>query len=461
MDKDLSSAIELLPGRLFYICVRNVPRSSDRALFFSMDHELLYMRFFNDFGPLNLSQTYRFCATIHRKLQENGSRPLYYYTGNEPQRRANVACLLCLYLVLVHDYDPESAYMPFSRARTSFIPFRDASMNPCTFNLTIPDCLRAAAKAKKNGWINLMSFNLQEYEHYEKMENGDMNWIIPNKFLAFSGPQALPLKSGFRTHPPEFYVPTFKKLGVVSVVRLNNKCYERKKFVESGIQHYDLYFPDGSTPSDAILYRFLEIAEKDMGAIAVHCKAGLGRTGTLIASYIMKHFKLTAAEVIGWIRLCRPGSIIGPQQHYLQSMQPKLWKLGEGLAEMKSPHETSFGSNDGQAENVRSPAQLGSTEVPVRKNSSEGTILPPAIIKRQASSSQSEPNSLSRRGGFRFYGNSEERFQRKTLSVICHILNEGKNTWFFFFFFFFVSAWDWIVTVAEYFGNCSENGRLL
>lgn len=30
--------------------------------------------------------------------------------------------------------------------------------------------------------------------------------------------------------------------------------------------------------------------------------AGLGRTGTLIGCYIMKHYKFTAAEVIAWIR---------------------------------------------------------------------------------------------------------------------------------------------------------------
>ena len=33
------------------------------------------------------------------------------------------------------------------------------------------------------------------------------------------------------------------------------------------------------------------------GAIAVHCKAGLGRTGCLIGCYIMKHYKFTAEEV--------------------------------------------------------------------------------------------------------------------------------------------------------------------
>lgn len=46
--------------------------------------------------------------------------------------------------------------------------------------------------------------------------------------------------------------------------------------------------------------------------------AGLGRTGTLIACYIMKHYRFTAAEAIAWIRIARPGSIIGPQQRYLE-----------------------------------------------------------------------------------------------------------------------------------------------
>ena len=31
----------------------------------------------------------------------------------------------------------------------------------------------------------------------------------------------------------------------------------------------------------------------------------------------MKHYKFTAPEAIGWLRVCRPGSVIGPQQDYL------------------------------------------------------------------------------------------------------------------------------------------------
>ena len=32
-------------------------------------------------------------------------------------------------------------------------------------------------------------FNLAEYEHYEQVENGDLNWIVPGEHLS----RALPL----------------------------------------------------------------------------------------------------------------------------------------------------------------------------------------------------------------------------------------------------------------------------
>lgn len=46
--------------------------------------------------------------------------------------------------------------------------------------------------------------------------------------------------------------------------------------------------------------------------------AGLGRTGSLIGAYIMKHHRFTALETIAWLRLCRPGSVIGHQQQWLE-----------------------------------------------------------------------------------------------------------------------------------------------
>jgi len=166
--------------------------------------------------------------------------------------------------------------------------------------------------------------------NYERVENGDLNWIIPGKFIAFSSPSDQPRDpDGYRRFTPEDYVPIFKKFGVTMVVRLNNKQYDETRFRKHGIKHTDLYFLDGSTPSDEIIERFLKVVEEEKGAIAVHCKAGLGRTGSLIAAYAMKHYKCIAPDLIGWMRLCRPGSVLGPQQQFLCDKQPFFHKQND------------------------------------------------------------------------------------------------------------------------------------
>lgn len=156
---------------------------------------------------------------------------------------------------------------------------------------------------------------------------------MKDKILAFAGPSFKKTVSpeGYCTLSPAEYIPYFKQKKVGLVVRLNKKCYEEQDFIKAGIDHLEQFYLDGSCPPMKILQNVIaafEAVPRDK-AFAVHCKAGLGRTGTCIGAYIMKHYKFTASEVISWMRICRPGMVIGPQQHFLQDLEHTMWQEGD------------------------------------------------------------------------------------------------------------------------------------
>lgn len=130
--------------------------------------------------------------------------------------------------------------------------------------------------------------------------------------------------------------------------------YDRTTFISAGINHFDLNFSDGSCPnyvhslltifpffnycqlgyhlrlqrnrqksrwicccalqSKLIRKKFEIMIIKGFNKIFDQTKykqAGLGRTGTLIACYIMKEYEFRARQAIAWVRLCRSGSVLG------------------------------------------------------------------------------------------------------------------------------------------------------
>uniref|UniRef100_A0A8C1LK45 Vascular cell adhesion molecule 1b n=1 Tax=Cyprinus carpio TaxID=7962 RepID=A0A8C1LK45_CYPCA len=358
-DNDLIGASEFVKDRLYFATLRTKPKSTANTHYFSTDEEFVYENFYADFGPLNLAMLYRYCCKLNKKLKLARCRSLMcscfgilksftltrkrivHYTSFDQRKRANAAVLIGAYAVIYLKKTPEEAYRALiSGSNASYLPFRDASFGNCTYNLTVLDCLQGIRKALQHGFLNFETFDVNEYEHYERVENGDLNWIMPDKLLAFSGPHPKSkIENGYPLHAPEAYFPYFRKHNVTTIVRLNKKIYEAKRFTDAGFDHYDLFFVDGSTPSDVITRRFLHICESTDGAVAVHCKAGLGRTGTLIGCYLMKHYRFTAADAIAWIRICRPGSVIGPQQHYLEEKQASLWVHGDILRSKQRQYE--------------------------------------------------------------------------------------------------------------------------
>ncbi|KAI0069245.1 phosphatases II [Artomyces pyxidatus] len=336
--------------------IRGAPRSGpsvspdgpSKYYYFTIDDQLVYMSFFQDWGPLNIAMVYKACIYIHSLLidEELTSSRLVLYTSDDPQRKANAALLMALFALIVQQRAPWDAFQPI--AELEFMPFRDAGRGRSDFNLNIQDCLWGVFKAMQNGLCDLNEFDVNEYEYYEKVENGDWNWITPH-FIAFASPMdpvwvkaqkekqqqapASPAKSSpakslalQRKLPTPFQncLEYFEQRNIKLVVRLNNELYDRNTFLERGIDHLELYFDDGTNPTDEIVRRFIDVSDEIIqagGSVAVHCKAGLGRTGTLIGAYLIWKYGFTASEAIAFMRIVRPGCVVGPQQQFMYSKQ--------------------------------------------------------------------------------------------------------------------------------------------
>lgn len=326
--------VEIVKDRLYWVSDSKTPKGEGSAFFFCIDDDLVYQPFFKDFGPLNLANTYRFVTELDKLLsnKDYAKSKIIHYTSLDVAKRANAAYLMGAFQIIILKKSALEAWAPFVNVEPPFKPFRDASYTNCSYECTILHCLKGLEYAIKLGWFNVKTFNVQEYEYYEDIEHGDLNWILPGKFIAFCTPSGRPNDQNLTV---EQYNKIFKELKVTGVVRLNNPIYERNKFIQAGFNHYDLEFDDGSCPDESRWKKFIEVAEKEQ-TLAVHCKAGLGRTGTMMGLYIMKHYRFPAAAFIGWIRICRPGSILGPQQQWLNMMQDHMFSLGKNSPILKS-----------------------------------------------------------------------------------------------------------------------------
>ena len=184
-----------------------------------------------------------------------------------------------------------------------------------------------------------------------------MNWVVKDKILAFAGPsfERHVSPEGYCTLSPADYIPYFQQKNVGLVVRLNKKFYNEQDFIDAGIDHVEAFFLDGSCPSLEILHGVIDSFEQCAAkgkAFAVHCKAGLGRTGTCIGAYLMKHYGFTAKEVIAWMRICRPGMVIGPQQQYMEKIQQLMWEEGVKAGYIEMLMDSSESSDKGVEENI-------------------------------------------------------------------------------------------------------------
>ena len=91
---------------------------------------------------------------------------------------------------------------PISQMDPPVMMFRDAGYSQADYTLSVQDIVYGVWRAKEEGLLSLKDFSLEEYERFERVDQGDFNWVTPPpgvvpssskmmhaSFLAFASPQ--------------------------------------------------------------------------------------------------------------------------------------------------------------------------------------------------------------------------------------------------------------------------------
>jgi len=126
------------------------------------------------------------------------------------------------------------------------------------------------------------------------------SWVVEGEVAGMAMPDGLPEDwSGL------------KNRGVGALVNMTDHDWEPEQFRESGLAYLQLPVPDFAPPSTAQVEEFLSFCTEQIKpgeGIVVHCRAGMGRTGTMLACYLVNG-GMDSDAAIRFVRRLRPGSI--------------------------------------------------------------------------------------------------------------------------------------------------------
>ena len=134
------------------------------------------------------------------------------------------------------------------------------------------------------------------------------SWIVPGELAA------MPLPG--RDRPLEQDAAYLKQEGIRVLVSLTGNPPDAEVLASRAIEQEHIPVQDYAPPTLEQMIEFVVVVEDSVAAgnpVGVHCTAGLGRSGTMAAAYLVAE-GASADEAIATVRQLRPGSIETPAQ---------------------------------------------------------------------------------------------------------------------------------------------------
>jgi hypothetical protein len=144
-------------------------------------------------------------------------------------------------------------------------------------------------------------------------------WAIPGVLAGMPMPFVHPerrMSGGGSLDAYDDELQVLRQAGVRAVVSLLNLPSDAPVYESAGFHFLCLPVPGGQPPTREQVYRFVSFMAEQRAAqrpVAVHCEGGLGRTGTMLAAYLISHGE-SAGAAIRQIRTVEPSAIETAQQ---------------------------------------------------------------------------------------------------------------------------------------------------
>lgn len=128
----------------------------------------------------------------------------------------------------------------------------------------------------------------------------NFSFVIPNKLAGMEYP------GSWATLEEDLQF--LQAQGVTGMVTLTENELDLEALTRHNMQWMHLPIRDFTPPTMEQIQSFIQFVDTNDGAVVVHCRAGMGRTGTMLACYFVAT-GMDAEDAIDRVRALRPHSI--------------------------------------------------------------------------------------------------------------------------------------------------------